>query len=223
LILQQESKIIIPEGISEKLWETLTEGTKKDILKCIRNNQANLQSRSCLERRHSSPVFSFFTDFESNDFEFEAAINAMSLICALILTIPFAAADSFNSTFFETLYEQMISCDEKTIWGSMPDSSYEFYYDRIRNYLGASLYTALYALCFATCYYIFKPRSLLSLTKLSKIKLRILLFMIFFCTVLTVIFSFNLFLVMLETVVINNSNCGENNSRGVSLAGINIF
>jgi hypothetical protein len=28
---------------------------------------------------------------------------------------------------------------------------------------------------------------------------------------------------MLETVVINNSNCGENNSRGVSLAGINIL
>ena len=223
LILAEESKITIPEGISEKLWEALTEGSKKEILACIRSNQGRLKSTSCWGKRNSSSVYSFFTDFESNDFDFEGAINAMSLICALILTIPFSVADSFDTSFFESLYDQMQSCDTTSTWGKNPKGQYTFYYNKIRDYLGASLYTALNALCFATCYYVFKPRSLISLPKLSKIKLRILLFMIFFCTVLTVIFSFNLFLIMLNSMIIDNNSCGNNESLSETFTGIFIF
>jgi len=146
IILAEENKISIPEGISEKLWEILADDVKRKIIVCIRSNKGVLNNKTWWQKRDSSSVWSFFTNFESNHFEFESAIQAMSLISALILTVPFAVVGSFNSDFFENLYSQMESCDSTTTWGGDPITNYNFYYSKIRLYLGASLFCSLYSL-----------------------------------------------------------------------------
>jgi hypothetical protein len=146
IIIAEENKISIPEGISEKLWDILADDVKRKILLCIKSNKGVLDNKTWWQKRDSSSVWSFFTNFESNHFEFESAIQAMSLISALILTVPFAVAGTFNSDFFETLYSQMESCDSTTIWGNDPITTYNFYYSNIRLYLGGSLFCSLYSL-----------------------------------------------------------------------------
>ena len=172
--------------------------------------------KTCLNSRFQSPVYSFFTNVDLSDFDFDSAINAMSLVSALILTVPFGVAGNFDSSFWETFQEQIDICSTGE-WNT--SGTYEFYYEKVRTYLSGSLYASLYTLTFGTCYYLFKPRSLLELSKWSKLKLRLLLFLIFFSTICSVIFMFNLFNIFLNILIVNNSSCGHTQSFMITLPG----
>jgi len=143
-ILHEEIKISTPEGISDELWKELDENLKEEILKCIKNNQKIVNGRkTCLNSRYQSSVYRFFTNFDLSDFDYDSAINAMSLVSALILTVPFSVSSSFNTDFWQTLQDQIDICTTGE-WNT--EGTYEFYYEKVRLYLSGSLYASLYTL-----------------------------------------------------------------------------
>lgn len=129
----------------------------------------------------------FFLDFDSDEGSGVSvdAINALALINALLLTIPFGIMSLFSAEYINDLYLAVESCpDGKSIVFN------HGVYVYVLNNLAACLYGSLCGLMITASYFMLKDNNsntLKSMTLMSKIKERILLALLFVCTTASII------------------------------------
>ena len=136
---------------------------------------------------YQSRLIKFFVDFDSDEGSGVSvdAINALALINALLLTIPFGIMSLFSAEYVNDLYLAVESC---------PDGESKVFnrgvYVYVINNLAACLYGSLCGLMITASYFMLKDNNsntIKLMTLISKIKERILLLMLFVCTTASII------------------------------------
>ena len=127
-----------------------------------------------------SNVLRFFFDFDADEVDYDPAVNALALICALVLTVPFGAMGSLNSDYFDQLKTALDAC---TNAGAV---TYEDQFNKF-------LQNMALGLTFSCGYYIFHNKAEhASMTRHARMKLKFLLFCLFLSTVCAVFGIMNL-------------------------------
>ena len=174
-----------PQGFNDAaLWEKMSEKQKQVFLTA--ENELRYGKKRCINDCPGigdSHVGRFFLDFDADDFNFDAGINAFALLNALVLTIPYGCIMNLNGEFFDQLHNAWEACDpNKANMASISLGETAFHNYIIRN-LSVANYGAISGLIMATLYYVFKPTDSTGLTRWSKKKIRLLVMSIFICTV----------------------------------------
>ena len=135
-------------------------------------------------RNFKSRVLTFLLDFDGRDTEVTVdAINALALVNALILTIPFGVFSFINGQFYIDYSNSYESCTDNQKNELDKPNDIRIY---VQNNLAVCLYASLCGLLFASIYTIFKT-DWKKLTTFQRLKERILLGCLFSCTVASII------------------------------------
>ena len=65
---------------------------------------------------YTSAVKTFFCEFDINMDNFEAAINAMALVDALLITIPFSVLPNLSMDYYDGLAESLLECKKACLF-----------------------------------------------------------------------------------------------------------
>lgn len=163
--------LIRPKGFDEELWERLDGNCHETINKAMKESQFGfgLSSGNSLavntketiftrnywiKRLRKSRIVAFFISENHIVDDPDAGIGALSLVCALILTIPYGIFQFLTSDFFDALYIQMLTCkDGRSINGR----NYQEVFDRMISSLAATIFGSMMGLILSSFYYIFQP------------------------------------------------------------------
>eukprot|EP00596_Hydrurales_sp_CCMP1899_P010328 CAMPEP_0119042606 /NCGR_PEP_ID=MMETSP1177-20130426/16017_1 /TAXON_ID=2985 /ORGANISM="Ochromonas sp, Strain CCMP1899" /LENGTH=336 /DNA_ID=CAMNT_0007009519 /DNA_START=191 /DNA_END=1198 /DNA_ORIENTATION=+ len=158
--------LIRPKGFDEELWNRLDGNCHETINKAMNEAQSSVASLDAKEkpttygrnywtrRMQKSRIVAFFTSANHIVDDPDAGIGALSLVCALILTIPYGILQFLTSDFFNALHAQMLTCkDEKALNGFV----YSQVFDRMITSLVASIFGSMMGLILSSFYYIFQP------------------------------------------------------------------
>ena len=86
-----------------------------------------MKSNLGFKKKKMSRVLRFFLDIESNDIDYDVAMNAVTIVSALLISIPFTLLDVFNDSWYQENVDSMESC---------PSDSHLFrYYGNNRHYI----------------------------------------------------------------------------------------
>jgi hypothetical protein len=138
-------------------------GPRIDIMKMIamlpvRRKVSASRSQVCEWWRKrltvNSRVWSFFFGKSHMMEDPDAAISAMTLVCALTLTIPFSIMSYVDSTFFTELKSALSNCS--TTGGSTKDS-YDTVFHSMQQALWACIMCSIMGLTLSSVYYVFQP------------------------------------------------------------------
>ena len=83
--------------------------------------------------------------------QLDSAVNAMALICALTLTIPYSLMSSLDQGFWDWIYEVSVDC---------PLYDYHTAHNQIVGNIRAAIFFPTYGLIFSTFYYLLKPKDI---------------------------------------------------------------
>lgn len=169
-----------PEGVklSQDAWNHVPKDHKNILMTALDKRNAKEGS--------INNVYSFFFEKETSITRIEGAVNSMALINALLLTIPFAFMTSLNNNFYASLKDAMSECnDGKTWWGQTAEGVYA---DQLK-LMSCSVYSCIVSLILAIVFLVFKTEHL---SVFQKIKIRVLVAVLFITTVSTFIALLNL-------------------------------
>jgi hypothetical protein len=139
-------------------------GPRVDILKMIamlpvrrKANAAGSQVCEWWRKRLTvnSRVWSFFFGKSHMMEDPDAAISAMTLVCALTLTIPFSIMSYMNGTFFTDLKATLSNCPAGI--GSSAKDSYDTVFRSMQQALWACVMCSIMGLTLSSVYYVFQP------------------------------------------------------------------
>ena len=84
--------------------------------------------------------------------DFDAGVNAMALLCALLLSVPFDIIGNIDKNYLNFLQQQLDLCteDERSVFG------YDLIYSTYRGSFLATVYFSISGMIFATFYFLFK-------------------------------------------------------------------
>lgn len=92
---------LFPEGISRDLWYSLSDEIKIEIL---------MTSTLTPKKKQMSRVLRFFLDIKSNDIDYDAAMTAVSIVSALLISIPIALLSVFNDSWYQETVDAIENC-----------------------------------------------------------------------------------------------------------------
>ena len=168
-----------PEGENEVLWKALNDDQKRKIWKSA--NKITLEKSKSKRGR-------FYEFFAGGNEDPETAINAMALICALLIAIPYGVMGSLTPDFLANMNTLIDSCAPGTV---KADTTYD---DLYRMYLGniaGATYACMLGLEMASIYYVLKPKSN-DLKEFMQVKGKVLLVLIVLCTISGIVCCMNL-------------------------------
>ena len=67
------------------------------------------------KKKKMSRVLRFFLDFESNDIDYDIAMNAISIVSALLISIPFTLLAVFNDSWYQDTVDSLEICPSDSI------------------------------------------------------------------------------------------------------------
>lgn len=196
-----------PFGFNDPaLWKTIVKGS---LLKDGEDEEHRATCRNIRDRfldveanvRHNaickSRVTNFFLDFQASDFDFDLAVNALALVNALILTIPFGMASNFSFSYFNELQHNLYACPDNSGLSkfyakqlgytySNPITGFDLYTDIYEHFVrntSTAVYASMCGLILASLYYLFRPSSSDDLTINGRMRQRCLILSLFSCTV----------------------------------------
>lgn len=152
----------------------------------------------------NSNVYKFFFDYTSDDVNFDAGVNSMALICALLLTIPFQLVSSVDDTFLGNLKAATLNCSSV---------SFSTVYGNFQGVICVIITGSIIGLLLSTVYYLFKPANPMRVTNSHRVKERLLIMTLFLATVLSVVALLQLsFMLLNYMVILNDDICANNQS-----------
>jgi hypothetical protein len=61
-------------------------------------------------KKQISRVLRFFFDIESNDIDYDVAMSAVSIVSALLISIPFALLGVFDDSWYQDMVDSLQNC-----------------------------------------------------------------------------------------------------------------
>ena len=95
-----------PEGVNNSIWNIISDEDKTDIL----------LNTHMISSKYRSNIYKFIYDLDGAINNYDTSFSAISIVSALLLTIPFASASYFDSDFLETLTSTIENCPESSRW-----------------------------------------------------------------------------------------------------------
>lgn len=134
--------------------------------------------------------------------EFDPGVNAMALLCAVILTIPFQMMSAMGNNYLDWLLEEFATCKDKTT-----NDQYTFVkvFTVYRISLSVCIFSAICGMILCTFFFLFKRKNLIQYRDWRS-KARTMVTIIFMFTCLS-IFSLMLFTVFVVTYYFLGTNC----------------
>jgi hypothetical protein len=179
-IAKKALEAVAPKGFDAKVWELLSLEDKKAIKKKLPKQKIKTIFGFELG---TSNVLLFFGDMEGDNFNFDAGINSMSLICALILTIPFGLLGTLDQDHWTKVMSQLAKCPG----GKLRTYGFDDWFMETMNNIACVIYSAMSGLVLSTVYYLFKPKNEAKVSHIDSIKHRVLIFLLFMSTVTCVV------------------------------------
>jgi hypothetical protein len=162
--------------------------------------------------KYRSNFYNFVFDLDAASSTYDTAFSAISIVSALLLTIPFSLSSTFDSDFLETLTTTIENCPENTKWGRAFSTIHS-----INNVINTSnqlntniFFSSLIGLLVTTMYFILKPSNLEFMTKWSKVKLKLLALLGAGALFVNMISIMILGMYVSSYVMVPMSNCGDN-------------
>jgi len=207
LVLSQKAKLYIPPpGFHEEFWKNLTDDEKINVLMALEKKVT----------RHSA-VYDFFLNFE-DDTNFDNPVNALALICALLLTIPFGLITVLNGAFFQSLEEALNACPNNATKDT--GDTYNYLFVQFLQNTGSIIYACLCGLILSAFYYTFKPSENVQQTRRSRFKLKILIGCLVCCTIAAVIGVMDVSSYMVQTYMVQTADLCTYDSSYVWATGV---
>jgi hypothetical protein len=150
-------------------------------------------------------------------------MSTISIVSALLLTVPFATAGYFNSQYFEALIAAIQSCPSDIGWGQAYNSNSKI--DVLINSFNSTsingFFCSLIGIVVSTVYFVLKPVNLNAIPKWSKFKLKILALLGAITLFVNIINVMMLGIYISSYVMVPFSTCGDNKVNWA--AGIVVF
>lgn len=241
----KDKSLFRPTHVPEDIWDSLTETAKLDITRKLNKKSPikdisdelwlsfeqdtrDQMTKVVKPEASGSNIYNFFCGgVESIDDgeSMEGAVNAMALVNALLLTIPYGVIGIVSQDFFDSLESNFNSCpDEQTSDGQVFKSAKE----RLINSIAGTLYACLCGLIMATFYYLFRPPRSFSRSDYAKRKDKVLLCLMFFSTASSIVCAMNVATLLISYFTVQSSDFCDavtNNvwGTGVALVIIALF
>ena len=201
---------------------TFLEGDLKDIEK-LRSDHQMEEER--LEREHQLKLSGwgkFFTNDLSNCHheDFDPGVNAMALLCGLVLSIPYTVVENINYDHLDWLKASLAACPRQR--------DYNFVYNIYRATYTCTVYFSISGMIIATFYFLFK-RNDDEDYRTWRDKARWMVFFLFITTALAIISLVFLTNIFFEYFLINTETniCDAGTAPytyfGMTLGGIAFF
>jgi hypothetical protein len=162
IMMKSMAEGAMPSGINESVWVVLSDDEKIDVL--INTHMVPAKQRS--------PLWSFIFDIESINVDYDTSFSAISIVSALLLTIPFSAFSFYNDDFFEAIRGAIIYCEENQPHSVMAHKSLKDIVSGAQSYISAVFFSSLMGIIVSTIYFIFKPTDISALSRRSKLKIK---------------------------------------------------
>lgn len=179
-IAEKALEAVAPKGFDAKVWELLSLEDKKAIKEKLPKQKVKKIFGFELGK---SNVLLFFGDMEGDNFNFDAGVSSMALICALILTIPFGLLGTLDQDHWTEVMSQIAACPG----GILRTYSFDDYFVETMNNIACVIYSAMSGLVLSTTYYLFKPKNEAKVSHIESVKQRVLIFLLFVSTVTAVV------------------------------------
>jgi len=178
----------------------LSDEEKEDIL---------LNTKMIPSKRRSA-IYTFFFDVEGTSYE--AVFTAISIVSALLLTIPFNAAQLFNDNFFESFISAVATCPPDSKWGKGFNNNINAQhtlFNGINSMTTNSFFSSLLGISLSTIYFVLKPNDLGMLSKWNKRKLKLLALIGSLNLLLNIVFVMLIGIATVSYIMIPLSFCGD--------------
>lgn len=207
------TSLIPPHGIDSSIWEQLNIKTR-----CLLTTAV----KSMPPRR--SNIITFFLNFDEapSDENFAQTVNAMALVCALLLTIPFSIMGSLNSAYFSELQSALSDCGEAALSEQGGTSYYVDQYQNLVATLASILYSGLLGLVLTTVHYLFRPAQKYKMSSRDVIKKKVLLFCLTGATSVSIISLVSMASYIFSLYTIQFKDICTYDSRGLYAPGITL-
>ena len=190
VLMKSMSEGAKPNGVNNQVWNLLSDDEKVDIL----------MNTHMIPAKRKSPLWSFLFDIDSIDIDYDTSFSAISIVSALLLTIPFNAINFFNNDIYEEIEAAITNCAENQPDSPMAKMHIKGIVFGSQAYISAVFFTSLIGILVSTIYFIFKPSDIKAMSKRSKLKLKrlaligsLLLFINLFCVMVLGVKSTQLF------------------------------
>jgi len=196
-----------PEGISQEFWSSLTNSSDKDL---VLNAVISLDNHKCSK----NVVKRVFDRLDSSDVE--PAINALALICALVLTVPFGMSFDLVS-----MKAALSNCDSDSFF-IKSGLTWKYTESQILSNWSCTVYGSMVGLIIACIYYILKQDEAYAEEWFDR-KGRFLLLAMFCTTAAAIISIMNLSSDILNFVLVADDDLCEINVNPYIVPGIAIL
>ena len=209
LICRTILEVLPPEGISKEVWDAITTlDDKLIILNSITKAEAKVNKMNFIQK--------ILSRLSSDDVE--PAMSTLSLICALILTIPFGIAGMFNQEQLVTLNNTLSNCPKDSFFVKA-GLTWNYYQQQVLSNLACNIYASMIGLLIAVIYYILKPDDIY-MDKWFAVKGKLLLLSMFLVTASSIISLMNLTSDVFQLITVPIEDLCEWNNNPFFVPGI---
>ena len=168
-----------------------------------------LLNTKMIPAKRPSAIYTFFFDVEGTSYE--AVFTAISIVSALLLTIPFNAAQLFNENFFESFSAGVATCPPDKGWGKIFNNikAQHHLFDGINSMTTNSFFSSLLGIYLSTIYFVLKPNDVSMLSKWNKRKLKLLSLIGSLNLLVNIVFVMEIGIAMVSYIMIPLSFCGD--------------
>ena len=143
-------------------------------------NSMNTKLKRAEDRKNMSGLAKFLSSDVSkvHHDDFDSGVNAMALLCALVLSVPYQVAGTLGSDNLDWMKGQIDECTDE--W------NYAFVYTGYRASFIMTVYFSISGMILATFYFLFKRNNDFDF-RIWRSKARYLVVLLFFCTAFSII------------------------------------
>lgn len=150
--------------------------------------------------------------------EFDSGVNAMALLCALMLTIPYQLLSNMGDQYLNWLRAELVTCPHHEAHGKF---SYESIYKYFRSCIVACVFSSLCGMMLCTFYFLFK-RTNPDQYKLWRRKAQVMVTVMFIFTGLAMVALMLLTVFILSYYFIPSGYICEYNIRAFYIPGLTV-
>lgn len=168
-----------------------------------------LLNTKMIPAKRPGAIYTFFFDVEGTSYE--AVFTTISIVSALLLTIPFNAAQLFNENFFESFISAVATCPPDKGWGKDFNNTkaQHHLFDGINSVATNSFFSSLLGISLSTVYFVLKPNDLGMLSKWNKRKLKLLALIGSLNLLINIVFVMLIGIHTVSFIMIPLSFCGD--------------
>ena len=168
-----------------------------------------LLNTKMIPAKRPSAIYTFFFDVEGTSYE--AVFTAISIVSALLLTIPFNAAQLFNENFFESFSSAVATCPPDKGWGKFFNTEIAQHklFNDINSVSTNCFFSSLLGITLSTIYFVLKPSDLSMLSKWNKRKLKLLALIGSLNLLINIVFVMVIGIATISYIMIPLSFCGD--------------